>query len=138
MWLILGDSARTCVPEPALTSINPLRCLTPHRRYHSTNPIGILAHRAVQQAAVRPCAEAHPDPPSNYRLVGEVSTVEHKALYRVSEAMRVLSMSRTVIYEQLRTGRLRSVHQGRARRIPASAIADYVSLLERESSGRAA
>jgi excisionase family DNA binding protein len=67
-----------------------------------------------------------------------VSTVEHKALYRVSEAMRVLSMSRTTIYEQLRAGRLRSVHQGRACRIPASAIADYVALLERESLGRAA
>jgi excisionase family DNA binding protein len=67
-----------------------------------------------------------------------VPTVETKALYRVSEAMRLLSMSRTVIYEQLRTERLRSVHQGRARLIPAAAIADYVALLERESLGRAA
>jgi excisionase family DNA binding protein len=64
--------------------------------------------------------------------------VETKALYRVCEAMRLLSMSRTVIYEQLRTGRLRSVRQGRARLIPATAIADYVALLERESLRRAA
>ena len=64
--------------------------------------------------------------------------METKALYRVSEAMRLLSMSRTVIYEQLRTGRLRSVHQGRARLIPASAIDEYVALLERESLGKAA
>ena len=55
------------------------------------------------------------------------------ALYRITDAMRMLSMSRTVIYEQLRCGRLRSVHQGRARLIPASAIRDYVALLEAEA-----
>ena len=42
-------------------------------------------------------------------------------------------MSRTVVYEQLRSGRLRSVRQGRARLIPASAIAKYVALLETEA-----
>jgi excisionase family DNA binding protein len=55
------------------------------------------------------------------------------ALYRIPDAMRLLSMSRTVIYEQLRSGRLRSVHQGRARLIPASAIRDYIALLETEA-----
>jgi hypothetical protein len=54
-------------------------------------------------------------------------------LYRVPDAMRLLSMSRTVIYEQLRSGRLRSVHQGRARLIPAAAIRDYIALLESEA-----
>ena len=54
-------------------------------------------------------------------------------LYRVTDVMRMLSMSRSVIYEQLRSGRLRSVHQGRARRIPAAAVAEYVALLEREA-----
>ncbi|MFC6015524.1 helix-turn-helix domain-containing protein [Plantactinospora solaniradicis] len=57
-----------------------------------------------------------------------------KALYRVSEAMALLSMSRTVIYEQMRAGRLRYVRQGTDRRIPASAITDYVLLLERETA----
>jgi len=47
--------------------------------------------------------------------------------------MVVLSMSRSVIYEQIRSGRLRSVTQGRARLIPASAIAAYIALLEHES-----
>jgi excisionase family DNA binding protein len=47
--------------------------------------------------------------------------------------MVVLSMSRSVIYEQIRSGRLRSVTQGRARLIPAAAIADYITLLEHES-----
>jgi excisionase family DNA binding protein len=54
-------------------------------------------------------------------------------LYRVKDVMRMLRVSRTVIYEQLRSGRLRSVHQGRTRLIPASAISDYITLLEREA-----
>ena len=54
-------------------------------------------------------------------------------LYRVKDAMQMLNLSRTVIYEQLRTGRLRSVQQGRARLIPATAIADYIALLEAEA-----
>ncbi|UNO40711.1 helix-turn-helix domain-containing protein [Streptomyces sp. MST-110588] len=54
-------------------------------------------------------------------------------LYRISDAMRVLSMSRTVIYDLIRTGRLRTVNEGRARRIPASAINEYIALLEREA-----
>ncbi|NAS21967.1 helix-turn-helix domain-containing protein [Herbidospora sp. NEAU-GS84] len=54
-------------------------------------------------------------------------------LYRVTDVMRLLKMSRTVIYEQLRSGRLRSVYQGRARRITSAALRDYIALLERES-----
>lgn len=55
-------------------------------------------------------------------------------LLRVDEACRVLSLSRTVIYELIRSGRLRSVKQGRTRLVPASAIAEYVALLEREAA----
>jgi len=54
-------------------------------------------------------------------------------LYRVTDAMRLLRLSRTVIYEQLRCGRLRSVHQGRARLITSTAIREYIALLETES-----
>ncbi|MGO8895574.1 MAG: helix-turn-helix domain-containing protein [Streptosporangiaceae bacterium] len=54
-------------------------------------------------------------------------------LYRVKDAMRLLNLSRTVIYELLRTGRLRSVRQGRARLISADAIRDYITLLENEA-----
>jgi excisionase family DNA binding protein len=54
-------------------------------------------------------------------------------LYEVTDAMRMLRLSRTVIYELIRSGRLRSVKQGRARRIPATAIRDYIALLEREA-----
>jgi excisionase family DNA binding protein len=56
-----------------------------------------------------------------------------KQLYRVPEAMALLSMSRSVIYEQIRSGRLHSVTQGRMRLIPASAITGYIALLEQEA-----
>ncbi|HVK21353.1 MAG TPA: helix-turn-helix domain-containing protein [Actinokineospora sp.] len=59
--------------------------------------------------------------------------VSAKHLYRIPEAMLLLSMSRSVIYEQIRAGRLRSVKQGAARLIPAVAIQEYVNLLIRES-----
>jgi excisionase family DNA binding protein len=61
------------------------------------------------------------------------TTASDTQLYRVTDAMRMLSMSRSVIYEQLRSQRLRSVRQGRSRLIPASAIAEYVALLESEA-----
>jgi excisionase family DNA binding protein len=61
------------------------------------------------------------------------TAVPERHLYRIPEAMTLLALSRSVIYEQIRAGRLRTVSQGRARRIPASAIREYVALLERES-----
>lgn len=76
----------------------------------------------------------HTDP-----TVAAVTAALPKALYRIPEAMELLSLSRTVIYEQIRAGRLRTVTEGRARRVPATAIAEYVALLERETqTGRAA
>ena len=56
-----------------------------------------------------------------------------KYLYRISEAVVLLSLSRSALYEQIRSGRLRSVRQGRARLVPAAAIREYVALLEREA-----
>ncbi|NUT23807.1 MAG: helix-turn-helix domain-containing protein [Hamadaea sp.] len=60
-----------------------------------------------------------------------------KALYKVPEAMNLLSLSRTVIYELIRSGRLRTVKEGRSRLVPATAITDYVTLLEREAGAAA-
>ncbi|GAA2475861.1 excisionase [Winogradskya humida] len=57
-----------------------------------------------------------------------------KELYRIPEAMRLLSLSRSVIYELIRSGRLHTVKEGRTRLVPARAITDYVALLEREST----
>ena len=63
------------------------------------------------------------------------SAATSQQLYRVADAMQLLSLSRSVIYEQIRTGRLKSVTQGRTRLIPASAIMEYVSMLQREADG---
>jgi excisionase family DNA binding protein len=56
-----------------------------------------------------------------------------KQLYKVPEAMQILSLSRSVLYEQIRSRRLRSVKQGNSRLIPASAISEYIALLEAEA-----
>jgi excisionase family DNA binding protein len=54
-------------------------------------------------------------------------------LYTVEDATKVLRLSRAELYEQMRAGRLRYVKIGRARRITARAIAEFVALLESES-----
>lgn len=57
-----------------------------------------------------------------------------RLLYRVSQAGDVLGLSRSVVFDLMRMGRLRSVKQGRTRLIPLSALRDYVALLEREAA----
>jgi excisionase family DNA binding protein len=47
--------------------------------------------------------------------------------------MRLLSLSRSKVYELISSGRLRTVREGRTRLVPASAITEYVALLEQES-----
>ena len=54
-------------------------------------------------------------------------------LYKIPEVMAMLRMSRHVVYEQIRAGRLGIVKQGRATFVTASAIRAYVELLEREA-----
>lgn len=55
-------------------------------------------------------------------------------LYTIEEARVMLRLGKTKIFDLLRNGRLRSVREGRARRIPPSAIAEYIALLEREAA----
>lgn len=51
-------------------------------------------------------------------------------LYGVDEAASALRLSRSLIYELIRSGRLRSVKQGRRRLVPVSALEEYVASLE--------
>jgi len=60
-------------------------------------------------------------------------TSPDRQLYRIPDAARVLSLSRSVVYEQIRAGRLRTVKQGRSRRVSAAAIRDYIALLTVEA-----
>ena len=52
-----------------------------------------------------------------------------RVLYSVPEAMALLNLSRTQIYELIRTSRLVTVTQGRRRLVPADSITGYVQLL---------
>jgi len=59
-------------------------------------------------------------------------TQPEKLLYTVGEAADLLNLSRAHVYNYVLAGDLRSVTLGRARRIPASAIAEFVERLEGE------
>lgn len=65
----------------------------------------------------------------------------YKRLYRVPEAMAVLSLSRSVIYELIRSGRLRSVTEGRSRLIlrrPSLSTSRFSKAKRGSPDGRAA
>ena len=51
-------------------------------------------------------------------------------LYEVEEAAAALRLSRSVLYELIRSGQLRTVKQGRRRLVPVSALSDYVASLD--------
>lgn len=62
------------------------------------------------------------------------TATEHAPLlYKIPEACALLRMSRTEIYEQIKAGRLHTVHQGRASFIAADDLAAYVALLREEA-----
>jgi hypothetical protein len=54
-------------------------------------------------------------------------------MYKIPEVMVMLRMSRHLVYEQIRRGRLRIVKEGRATFVTASALRAYVKLLEQEA-----
>jgi excisionase family DNA binding protein len=53
-----------------------------------------------------------------------------KLLYDTHEAARLLSISRTKIYELMASGQLLSVRIGRSRRIPAEELRRFVAAQE--------
>lgn len=56
-------------------------------------------------------------------------------VYRVEEAAEALRMSRDRVYELIRSGRLRTIKEGRLRLVPIAALSEYV---EAASGGDAA
>ena len=50
-------------------------------------------------------------------------------LYRVDEAAIALRLSRSVLYQLIRSGRLRTVKVGRRRLVPVDALAECVARL---------
>lgn len=57
------------------------------------------------------------------------SVVTERHLYKVEQAAVLLSVSRSVVYELIRSGRLQTVLIGRSRRVPATAINALVQQL---------
>ncbi len=56
-----------------------------------------------------------------------------KLLYRPRRPLRVLGISKTVLYELIRANRIRSIKDGKFRFITADALREYVRTLERQS-----
>ena len=55
---------------------------------------------------------------------------EPRLLLRVEEAGHQLNLGRTVMYELIRSGRLRSVKVGKLRLIPSAALLEFVEQLD--------
>ncbi|MFF4307859.1 helix-turn-helix domain-containing protein [Streptomyces sp. NPDC001601] len=58
-------------------------------------------------------------------------------LYRPEEAAKALRIGRSMVYEEIRLGRLQAVRIGRRRLVPPEYIAQYVELLKREAGATA-
>ena len=68
----------------------------------------------------------------------EVVLDRPRVLYRVEEAAELLSLSRDRVYQLIRSNQLRSVQVGKARRVPARSLDEYVARLMRGSAGHGA
>ncbi|KUL69620.1 MULTISPECIES: helix-turn-helix domain-containing protein [unclassified Streptomyces] len=60
-----------------------------------------------------------------------------RVLYRPEEAATALGIGRSLVYEEIRLGRLQTVRIGRRRLIPPEYIAQYVELLKSEAQAAA-
>jgi excisionase family DNA binding protein len=56
-------------------------------------------------------------------------------LLKISEASERLRLGRSLFYDLLRRGEIRSISIGRARRIPVSAIREFIERKEEEARG---
>jgi excisionase family DNA binding protein len=66
--------------------------------------------------------------------VDQFEVMPQPLLYRPEEAAQLLGVGRTMVYELIRAGRLRSIKLGGARRITPAALADLVASLEGEQA----
>ncbi|WP_371598929.1 helix-turn-helix domain-containing protein [Streptomyces sp. NBC_00564] len=66
-----------------------------------------------------------------------VTAPAEQLLYRPEEAAKALRIGRSMVYEEIRLGRLQTVRIGRRRLVPPEYIALYVELLKREAEATA-
>lgn len=64
----------------------------------------------------------------------DTSTPITPRVLRVEEAARALGIGRSLAYDLIRSGRLRSFKVGSRRLIPASAIAEVIATLTKEAA----
>ena len=57
-----------------------------------------------------------------------------RRLLTVLEVAHALSLSRSLVFEEIRVGRLKSVKLGRARRVPVDYLDQYIELLKAEAA----
>ena len=57
-----------------------------------------------------------------------------RRLLTVLEVAHALSLSRSLVFEEIRVGRLKSVKLGRARRVPVDYLDQYIELLKAEDA----
>ncbi|MCX5170506.1 helix-turn-helix domain-containing protein [Streptomyces antibioticus] len=60
-----------------------------------------------------------------------------RLLYRPEEAAAALGIGRSLVYEEIRLGRLQTVRIGRRRLVPPEYVAQYIELLKREAEATA-
>jgi excisionase family DNA binding protein len=97
-----------------------------------------MSVRAVADFAVPSVVRGRPAEEPILRRVGGVLIMSRRTdvadvpavLYGVEEAAAALRLSRSVLYELIRSGQLRTVKQGRRRLLPVPALAEYVASLE--------
>ena len=65
---------------------------------------------------------------------GSTSATVGLVLLRPEQAAEALSIGRTAVFALIRSGQLRSIKVGGLRRVPASALADFVRQLEEEQA----
>lgn len=67
----------------------------------------------------------------------DIASRSIRVLYRPEEAATALGIGRSLVYEEIRLGRLQTVRIGRRRLVPPEYIAQYVELLKREAEAAA-
>src|SRR5215211_7017101 len=108
-----GSGPRSGSPVTGPTSPRCAPILWATQTAHGPEASRVVAPRKEEQ--IMAVAESRPAVPA--------------VLYDVDEAAEALRLSRSVLYELIRSGRLRTVKQGRRRLVPVSALAEYVDSL---------
>ena len=90
---------------------------------------------ALQLVATRrPAHPARRTPAElEHQIVDVTVQADERLLLSVDEAARRLSIGRSLLYELLAAGEIRSIHVGRLRRVPIAALTDYIN---RQASGQ--